>query len=266
MLRLQGIREKRRSWRLTLLLCAALGLAGGHAQADSEKPVCIATVVTAKVLTQESPPVVLFTSGMQVDADGSPRAYHRDSAKALDFLANAGKQGNWWALATDNGQPSGQPVVQKASDPAPGYYVSMTSLQDRKLGQSDPRRYVDASQVPYIALPMSVVTAGKLKLGDIATVVNRANGKVVHAIFADVGPKDKIGEGSVYLANELHDKPISNPHAKGGGFANGIVYVVFVGSGDRKPKSREQIAEIGSRLFEKWGGLRAVEAAFPKTP
>ncbi|GAB4023719.1 hypothetical protein GCM10028808_74810 [Spirosoma migulaei] len=46
--------------------------------------------------------IYLFIAGLAVDADGSPRAYNKDNSKALDYLANAGKVGNWWALATDN--------------------------------------------------------------------------------------------------------------------------------------------------------------------
>jgi hypothetical protein len=32
--------------------------------------------------------------------------------------------GNWWALVTRNGRP----IVQGADDPAPGFYVSTTTL------------------------------------------------------------------------------------------------------------------------------------------
>jgi hypothetical protein len=59
----------------------------------------------------------LVNAGMSIDADGSPHAYHKDNTKALDYLANAGKPGNWWALATDNGKSDGNPLVQSAEDP-----------------------------------------------------------------------------------------------------------------------------------------------------
>ena len=50
-----------------------------------------------------------FEAGMHIDADGAYRAYHPISSKGLDYLANAGKPGNWWALVTDNRKPSEHP-------------------------------------------------------------------------------------------------------------------------------------------------------------
>src|SRR5580704_6936292 len=67
---------------------------------------------------------VLFNAGMDIDADGSPRAYNPVSSKGLDALANAGHPGNWWAIATTNGKASGEPVIQVDPEPAPGFYVS----------------------------------------------------------------------------------------------------------------------------------------------
>lgn len=52
-----------------------------------------------------------FEAGMAIDADGAYRAYHPTPGKGLDFLANAGSPGNWWALVTDNGKRSGNPVL-----------------------------------------------------------------------------------------------------------------------------------------------------------
>lgn len=178
-------------------------------------------------------------AGLMIDADGSPHAYHKDNSKALDYLANAGKPGNWWALATDNGKSTGNPLVQTADDPAPGYYISMTSLVDKTKKYSDPRRYVDSQTIPYIAMPPSFSTA--FKLGDIALVVNKKNNKRCYAIFADVGPRDKIGEGSIELAKQLG----INADPKKGGAANNVVYIFFKKSGTGKPMGSEEIDRIG---------------------
>jgi hypothetical protein len=59
-----------------------------------------------------------FASGMTIDADGSPRAFHRVSSKGLDDLKNAGRRGNWWGILTYSGETSGRPVVQGPNDPA----------------------------------------------------------------------------------------------------------------------------------------------------
>ena len=74
---------------------------------------------------------------LRVSADGSPRAYHRDPKLGLDFLGNAGSAGRWWGIVIDS---KAEPVVQGENDPAPGYYISQTALQDRTKAPTDPRR------------------------------------------------------------------------------------------------------------------------------
>jgi hypothetical protein len=153
-----------------------------------------------------------FTSGLHVDADGSPNAYHpptpshrSGSPPGLDLLANAGSPGNWFGIVTDR---HGAPVVQGASDPAPGFYVSQTALVYRERPRrTNPRRYVDATAIPYIVLPPRVRRSTCARLGDFAFVWNRRNGRTAHAIFADIGPADEIGEGSIALAARSGCRP-----------------------------------------------------------
>ena len=102
---------------------------------------------------------------------------------------------HWDGIMTDG---QGQPIVQGANDPFPGYYVSCTSLSDRSKAASDPTRYVDATKIPYVVLPRWVADQGGARLGDFVYVVKLANGKSSYAIFADIGT---LGEGSVALAN-----------------------------------------------------------------
>src|ERR1019366_5819990 len=89
-----------------------------------------------------------YESGMTIDADGAPNAYHPDNS-GLDDLTNAGTPGNWEGLAKDR---NGEPFVQGPGDPFPGYYVSSTALADRTRPVRDPLRYVDASNIPYVVL------------------------------------------------------------------------------------------------------------------
>ncbi|NCU92315.1 MAG: hypothetical protein EBV44_10280 [Synechococcaceae bacterium WB7_1B_046] len=65
-----------------------------------------------------------FTAGMRIDADGanghdgSGRAAYADGktgTQPLDYLANAGKPGNWWGIVVDG---KGVPIKQAATDPA----------------------------------------------------------------------------------------------------------------------------------------------------
>jgi len=205
------------------------------------------------------PTAIVFRAGMTIDVDGAPTAYHPLDRGALNRLAHAGRRGHWWALVTKNGWP----VVQGPSDPAPGYYVSMTSLQNPAFAATDPRHYVDASITPYVALPESVTKAGKIRLGDLVAVINQANGKVAYAIHADQGPKDRIGEGSLYLANQLRNAPLPDALGIRTSLVHGIVYAVFPGSGVGRPKTREQINVAGARLFERWGGKSALGKCLP---
>jgi hypothetical protein len=102
---------------------------------------------------QDDDSAFFYESGMMIDADGGYHAYHPDNKSGLDYLGNAGKPGNWWALVTDNEKPSGNPVIQSSSDPAPGFYISTTSLEDSSVDREDPRRYVNAESINFFVLP-----------------------------------------------------------------------------------------------------------------
>lgn len=214
----------------------------------------IATIGGVRVRRRIGEKALFFVAGMRIDADGAPRAYHPSgSPPGLDFLANAGHPGNFFGLVTDR---HGNPVVQSAHDPAPGFFVSPTSLQNSDRADEDPRRYVNASAIPYIVLPALVRDRGGARLGDFATVRRRSNGKLSHAIYADSGPAGKIGEGSIALAEAL-GLPPSPKH--GGTNEKDIVYVVFAGSGNGRPRRKAEINAIGKKLFKAWGGLERLQ-------
>ena len=198
-----------------------------------------------------------FKSGMRIDADGAPRAYHKDDGKALDSLASAGKPGSWWALVTDTGKPDGKPVVQGRGDPAPGYFISTTALFDKAKPARSPSRYVDASKIQYIAIPPETDGWG-VKLGDFAVVMNSRNGRIAFAIVADVGPPAKLGEGSIALADAIGIA--SSP--KDGGLAGGVVYAIFPGSGSGAPRSAAEIDREGQRRFDALGGRPVLATCF----
>jgi len=190
-----------------------------------------------------------FSAGMAIDADGAPNAYNRENT-GLDDLANAGQPGHWDGVLQDR---EGNPLVQGPEDPFPGYYISCTSLADWTKDRFDPTRFVDASKIPYIALPGDLARATGAQLGDLATVFNIRTGKFSHAIFADIGT---LGEGSIALADSLGIWS----DARAGGAWGGMVYVVFPGSGDGRPKSVDEINQAASKLFEQWGGIDRVRS------
>lgn len=234
----------------------------GHAQPDcrQEQLMEIGEVAVWRIADAS---IVWFQSGMTVDADGAPTAYHADNSKALDYLGNAGRPGNWWALVTDTGKPDGTPIVQTDADPAPGYYVSMTALFDKSKKKNDPARYVDSTAIPYIALPARFLrdqgpAYGKIaRIGDLAMVVNLKNETQCGAIFADIGPNNHLGEGSISLAESL-GIPAS---PKKGGARDRMVYVLFSfsGAGNGIIQTKEEIQTRSTELFNAWGGMERLK-------
>jgi hypothetical protein len=199
---------------------------------------------------------VLATAGMSVDADGSPRCYAPacSKLKGLDYLANAGSPGNWWGIATDD---AGKPYVQCECHTAPGYYVSTTSLVDRTKLESDPDRYVDSETVPFIAIPSRPKFG--IVVGDLAMVLRPETGDSSEAIVADVGPRNRFGEGSIKLAENLN----IDPSPKSGGVAHGIVYVMFPGSKVKWRKGLDFLEGSNNR-FLKFGGFRKLRDELPE--
>jgi hypothetical protein len=185
-----------------------------------------------------------YEAGMTIDADGAPNAYHPDNS-GLDDLANAGTPGRWEGLAKN---ADGEPYIQGPNDPFPGYYVSSTALADRSKAANDPARYVDASKIPFVVLPGMMARQLGARVGDFAVVFNRRNGKISYAIFGDVGPFDRIGEGSMALAENLGIRS----DARNGGARRGIVYLVFPGSGNGTPRTIEEIDAEGQKLVLDW--------------
>lgn len=193
-----------------------------------------------------------YESGMTIDADGAPNAYHPDNT-GLDDLKNAGTPGTWEGLAKDG---DGEPIIQGPNDPFPGYYISATALADRSKPYNDPTRYVDASKIPFVVLPGGMARQLGARPGDFATVFNQRNGKMSYAIYGDVGPYDRIGEGSVALAENLGIRS----DARNGGTRGGIVFLVFPGSGNGRPRTIEEINSEGQKLLQGWESSMLVNA------
>jgi hypothetical protein len=193
---------------------------------------------------------VLFQSGMYVDADGAPNAYGPNN-RGLDFTANALRGGRFVSVAT---HPDNRPVTQR-SGRFKGFYVSTTSLHDAAGSPTRPSTYVDARKIPYIVLPPEFMKQFGVALGDLAIVTNLKSGKTSFAIFADVGPHGKIGEGSVALAHALG---INDDPRHGGTSTSSIAYLVFPksGLGPGKLRSAKKIKNSALRAFRRWGGMR----------
>lgn len=150
---------------------------------------------------------------MECDGDGangqsSLPCYAPHGVPSLDLLANAGHPGNWWGILTDNGRADGNPVVQDATQPAPGAYISTTSYQFSHYPNGSPmpardvNRYLDAAAVLFIVVPRSFQRGVPgVVLGCYCEVwrPGRDGGALdmTTGIVGDIGPK--FGEASLAM-------------------------------------------------------------------
>lgn len=171
----------------------------------SAKVVKVKTIADGVTIFKlEGGEAVFFTSDLDVDADGCPMAYGPGNT-GLDHNGNAQdpvSSGIWnpRVLVLD---ASKQPVRQRTGDPAPGFFICKSSLQDTSKPITDPARYVDALTVPFIVLPGGA--AGPAKTGDAALVIDMRTGKRIKCLVADAGPSGKTGEASILVVGVLAD-------------------------------------------------------------
>jgi len=226
--------------------------AGQRSCAESES--ATVRLKTWDLAVQKVRNAVLFRAGMQIDADGAPNAYG-PRGKGLDSIANAKRGDRFVGVITSS---DGMPIVQKRGV-YKGFYVSPTSLYAAGGRESSPSTYVDARKIPYIALPRGLAEQFGVKLGDLAVVINQKNGRSAFAIYADSGPADKIGEGSIALANALR---VNSDPRHGGIQEEEITYLLFPNSGlgQGKLRTAREIRQSASKLFRQWGGAGRLKA------
>ena len=147
----------------------------------------------------------ILTHRMNVDVDGSPRAYGPPGSDTLDYLSNAHTMGNPNAPIVGyvlEDEPPHRPVVQGPQDPAPGYYVSQTAFEDDSIDDArDPRRYVDATKISYVVLGNEARRQGA-RVGDFVTVYSERTRRAVFGIVGDSG-NPTGDEGSLHLLQAL---------------------------------------------------------------
>jgi len=118
--------------------------------------------------------------------------------------------------------------------------VSRTALFDRSRRESDPDRYIDPTEVPYLTLSVGkTFRATGATLGDFATVIHRRTGRLAHAIIGD--SRHVIGvEPSLYLSDAL------NLHRR-----DEAIYLIFprTGFGQGVLPTASQIHSRGEALF-----------------
>lgn len=228
-----------------------------------------------KLLAHPTGSAYLFASThMAVDADGAPNAYHPDDMglhcirgegfKGLDCPGNAGyPTTSWWpsVLVPDPANPS-RAYTQPSGEFA-GYFVSKTSLHDESKLTIDPKRYVDARNIPYLVFPGSFYRMkGTGLLGDLGYAVNLATGEQTPFVVTDIGPAHaKLGEVSIALAAGLGGKN-PNPRTGEGTPKGTILYIVFPYSSRSHawPLSMSEIERHVNHLLERSDGLESAMA------
>jgi hypothetical protein len=225
-----------------------------------------------------------FESGLSVDADGAPNAYAPAGVKGtLDWLADAGHpakkagpstpavKADWWGLDTVSGRSDGTPIVQSGvapQQPYAGFYISHVALVDGRYHEGDVRRNVDATQIPYIALPPRHLHGTGLRIGDLALLVNGSNGRFTFAIYADTKYKPNFGEVSICAAGAL-GAPTSARH---GSLPRGIITLVFPrsGRGQGRIPDAATIATAGRATLQQFAWLGdpsgTLATAYPEYP
>jgi len=200
---------------------------------------------------------------MQVDVDGSPRAYYpRDASPLkLDVLENASSGSKQYI----QGQGKGR-------GPRPGFYVSSTSLLYSADRMWDCDNFVDAEFIPFFVHPPA---RNGVKLGDVGIIVHvpslqSANPKWTVAIFGDSNDNRRVSEVSLRVAVNLVRSRIDPVTLKvtglsannGDDFRN-YFYLYFPGSRLAPAASaphwpEEAIQDKAEPLFATWGGLDMV--------
>lgn len=126
-------------------------------------------------------------------------------------------------------------------------------------GATGQARFVNSEDVPYLVLPGRFFQQFGIQLGDVAAVIFKD--KVEYAVFADTGPRNKIGEGSIKLAQSLgHDPFVTRRNGTrviGRSIPKDVIYIVFPGSkntGITPQNIVERTREKARALFTGIGG------------
>lgn len=193
-----------------------------------------------------------WESGMAIDADGAARGYApiTSGLPALDDLRNAGYPGKLYGVTCNS---AGVPYIQQAGDKRPGYYVPRIPLQDTRYSVRDARRYADSEEVPFIAIPPVLREEGRVQIGDLCAV--RIGALWCGAIVGDIGPRRKIGEGSILLAQVLGIDPFrGKPKRHLVGVDAGVRYRIYPGTASSPRWPRNDIQQA-VRALESGAGV-----------
>lgn len=163
----------------------------------------------------------------RVTVQGAPDAYHPGDTGRGRLRDSGWPDGRWRErLVADPYLP--QRPLRQVSGRCSGYFVSTTALHDPRFPRTSPGAYLDASRVPYLALPEAWLRHGGAGApGDFAVVRDHANGRLAFGLIGDCG--EEMGEVSERMAGDLSGQRADA--RSGRGVPTGpLLYLVFPGS------------------------------------
>lgn len=115
-------------------------------------------------------------------------------------------------------------------------------------------RYLNANKTGFFVLPGGFYRGYGIHLGDIGAVLYKD--RLCFGVFGDVGPSDKIGEGSIAMHRALgFERVRPDGQIRDLGIGGGVITIVFPNSGDGTPQTAEAIQSMGEQLFQSIGGV-----------
>lgn len=293
-------------WTLACMLTAVLPANGADCRLTKVMDFPHNEIGNIPVYRHEPTGAILFTSIMHVNPDGAPDAYHPDDIGTVhlcngmrvnstcsqnrpwkaDCMADyrkakaEGFSGStpicFFAMATRDGVP----IIQGDSDPNPGYFVSLTHLQQPGQDRLRPSGQVNSNVVPFAVIPGTWHSRGVPgpRLGDGGIAYRRSNGAVSGFAIVDTGPANKLGEGSVALLQALGHDPFVMRYGKrrafsgiglhrnpGYGRTPDVLYAIFPNTGERgSPISAEGVKANERVLLDSLGGIEGIQACAAK--
>lgn len=136
----------------------------------------------------------------------------------------------------------------------PGVQYESTHQDQISIG-----RGVNSNRTPFFVLPMrerkgveSFAERFGLRLGDVATFIY--GDKIEHAVYADNGPPQKIGEGSIALHRSLGFERIKNGRIVNVGIPRDVIMLAYPKTGNGNVQTPDRIRAIGQERFKALGG------------
>lgn len=272
-----------------VLLWLVSTAAGAQCPLTQESTFAHAEIGPVKIFRDVSSSALTFASQMQVNTDGAPDSYHPDDigithicngvsvgssctwkAQCLPEFRQANAEGFrgptkicFFAMVTG---ADGVPIIQGATDPKPGYFVSTTALHQPGENVRTPQAQLDSNTVPFAVIPGNWQRSGEPgpKLGDFGVAYRRSNGKLAYFVIGDTGPRNKLGEGSVALHQALGNDPFMMRfgvrRARKGIGGRDVIYLLFPNSAQSGQRlDASSIERLASPLLERFGGIERLK-------